>query len=64
LATQTASLSSSASTLFDPHNLSPTGLNASEIVFKKLDPEVLKLAQAKLGLQEWKREKGTENAEG
>lgn len=60
LATQTASLSSSESTLFDPHNLSPTGLHASEIVFKKLDSEVLKLERGKLGLQEWEREKSPE----
>jgi len=60
LATQTASLSSSASTLFDLHNFSPTGLNASEIIFKKLDKETLELERAKLGLQEWERENAME----
>jgi len=56
LATQSASLSQSESALFDSDHPSPLGSARSEITFKYMSAEQLKLEREKLGLEEWEND--------
>ena len=58
LATQSASLSQSESALFDSDHPSPLGSARSEITFKYISAQQLRLEREKLGLEEWENDGG------